>query len=260
MNISQLFDEFMDKKLLQLNQDLLLLIEGYADNGIPIGEWTQPKSFLIFAFAKSYRTVNSVLLLCENGYGQDAFMLVRTLFELLITTAYIFKEDTDNRITQYNEYDWVLRNKMLSSVKKNKDSKGKSLLQERSLSEGINLKEIKQKSKEVLQSYEEEDAQTWSKKSIFQMAKAVGLEDLYDSLYALGSQLTHSASRSANEYMRVVDGELELLTYPSDNYIDESLVGSFMCFYHIVKQLDEVFDLALTDSLAEFEKRITELT
>lgn len=250
----------MNAKLLQLNKDLLLLIEEYADNGIPIGEWNQPKSFLIFAFAKSYRTVNSVLLLCERGNGQDAFMLVRTLFELLITTAYIFKEDTDNRVSKYNEYDWVLRSKMLSSVKKNKDPKGKSLLQERSLSEGIDLKEIKQKSKEVLQSYEEGDAETWSKKSIFQMAKAVGLEDLYDSLYALGSQLTHSASRSANEYMRIVDGELELLTYPSDNYIDESLVGSFMCFYHIIKQLDETFKLSLESSLSGFEQKIVELT
>lgn len=250
----------MNQELLKLNKDLISVIEKYADTGLPIREWSQSKSFMIFAFVKSYRTVNSVLLLCEHGNGQDAFMLVRTLFELLITAAYIFKEDTENRVTQYNEYDWVLRNKMLGSVKKNKNAKGKELLQKRSKNEGIDLKEIKQKSKEVLQGYLEGDAETWSKKSVFQMAKAVGLEDLYDSLYALGSQLTHSASRSANEYMKVTNGELELLTYPSSNYVDESLVGSFMCFYHIIKQLDEVLDLALTDSLSEFEKRIVEMT
>lgn len=209
---------------------------------------------------KSYITTNSILLLCENGNDQDAFMLIRTLFELLITTAYIFKEDAESRVAQYNEYDWVLRHKMVSSVSKGKNILSKELLQDMSQNAGIDLEEIRQKSKKVTESYSCDDAETWSKKSIFQMAKEVGLESLYNSLYALGSQLIHSASRSANEYIKENNGEMELITYPSDIYIDESLVGSFMCFHHVIRQLDEVFNLGLSDALSELEKRELEVT
>jgi len=41
----------MNKELLKLNRDLIEQIEKYTD-GIPMGEWSQSKSFLIFAFCE----------------------------------------------------------------------------------------------------------------------------------------------------------------------------------------------------------------
>lgn len=246
----------MDSKLLKLNKDLIGLVKKYADTGIPIGEWTETKSILIYSFVKGYRTSNSVLLLCVNGNGQDAFMLVRTLFELMVTIGYIFKEDTEARTKLYTEYDWILRDKMFRNVSSSKQAK--TLLKEKGSE--VDLDEVKQNAKKHKSNYVKGDSNTWSKKGIEKMAKDIGVGQLYKTLYALGSQLTHSASRSANDYMKVENGEVELFTYPSNIYVNESLIGCFYCFYHIVQQLNKTFELGIGDGLKDLEEQITQQT
>lgn len=241
-----------NKELFDLNKELLAEVEQFSD-GLPLEEWDESKSFLIFSFVKSYRTVNSVLLLCQSGNGQDAFMLVRTLFDLMVTTGYIFQKETKKRIKLYNEYDWILRDEMLKNVRKNK--KAKELLVQKPQYKEIDLNEIKDKAKKHRATYTANDRNTWSKKSIWQMSKEVGFGQLYNTLFALGSQLSHSASRSVNEYMKEEDGKLELMTYPSDTYVNESLVGSFHTFFYIVTILDTQLDLGLSEALSKLEKR-----
>lgn len=241
----------MDNKLLELNQRLIALVEDYSE-GLPIGEWTESKSILIYAFVKGYRTSNSVLLLCEKGNGQDAFMLVRTLFELMVTVGYIFNKDTEERTKMYNGYDWVLRDKMFRNISNNKQAQ--KLLKERN--SGIDFDEMEQKAKTHKETY----GNSWSGKSIEKMAKEIGVGQLYKTLYALGSQLTHSAPRSANDYMKVKDDEVELLTYPSEIYVNESLVGCFFCFYHIIQQLNEILELGIGKELRELEWEATKQT
>lgn len=218
--------------------------------GIDIGEWSREKSFLLFAFVKSYRTTNSILLLCEHGNGQDAFMLVRTLFELMVITGYIFKTDTKNRIELYTQNDWVLRDKMIKNIN------DKTIVLKASLKQGneFDIDEITTKAKSHRKSYNKGDCKTsWSKKHISEMAKEIGVEELYKSIYMLGTILTHSLSRAGNEYLRDDNGGIELLTYPSDNYIGESLVGTYFCFYHILQQLDETLNLGISDKLKDLD-------
>lgn len=248
----------MKKKLLELNKELISLIEQFSDKGLPIEKYTKRNLLLMFAFTKSYKTTNSILILCEKGNGQDAFMLVRTLFELLITIRYIFEKDTKSRIAQYYNYDDVLRSRIFSTIKKGKSHDVKQELRELVNKGEINLKSVKEKSKQILQNYTSDDAETWSKRSIFRMAKEVGLKELYNSLYALGSQFIHSASRSENAYMKIVNDKVDLLTYPSDEYVVESLVDSFTCFHQMVKQLNDIFNLKLEKRLSEIEDEMKE--
>jgi len=44
------------------------------------------------------------MILCNHGNGQDAFILVRTLFELMLSTEYIFINDTDEKLELFNQY------------------------------------------------------------------------------------------------------------------------------------------------------------
>ncbi|CAG1020642.1 hypothetical protein DOJK_00486 [Patescibacteria group bacterium] len=247
----------MSKELYKLNKELIELVNKYSETGLPIGQWSPSKSFILFTFAKSYKTLNSVLILCERGNGQDAFILVRSLFELMLITKYIFKEDTDERIRLFNEYDWILRDRMLRGALKNDATSNMLII--KADENRIDFKEIKARAKAHRKTYTEGDADTWSKKSVWQMAKDVKSEDLYNSLYTLGSQLVHSGSRSATEYFKIINGEVDLQTYANYSYVNESLIGGFEFFLQIVKDLNKILELNLENELNNLEQRMVSI-
>lgn len=72
------------------------------------------KSLVHFFIVKAIKTFRAIQFLIENGYGEDAAVLLRCQFELLTNFLYISKEDQDNRAKKYICYSYILAKKDLN--------------------------------------------------------------------------------------------------------------------------------------------------
>ena len=94
-------DNFREKysDLFYFNEDLRVIIEPVLDNH---PEPKTPKQFfLLYALAKSHKTQAAILLLSEKGFGQDAGILARSIFESAITALYIAKDETGKIVERF---------------------------------------------------------------------------------------------------------------------------------------------------------------
>ena len=240
------------KNLFSFNHQLKLLVDGYLKKEIRnIG----PKDALIaFTLAKAYKTHLAIMLLCKEGYGEDASILNRTIFELLITLLYILKDPTDERAYRYYAFDWILRERMFNYT----EQKPELLLQleQRELKPevgDVSISEIKQMAKQVQTKYKYK-GYNWSDKSLGKMAEEVGRNGQYKTMYRLSSQHTHSHSRVMNDYVKRTENGFINFAGISDNWVEEDLVMGFDFFSGIFaaasdrygwkgeKELEPLFD------------------
>ncbi len=209
-----------------------------------------------FAIGKAYKTHKAIMLLCENGYGQDAAILCRSLFDLMITIAYITKDPTDKRAERFQDYDWIIRKKMYQYAQNKPEAM--KMIKEHS----AHLKENENSIEEVLREadlaqsrYNYDPRYGWSIKSIRGMSEEVGRVEAYDTVYSLQSNLTHSAIRALNEYLQLdKKGGILVDTSESDTWVEETLVTTFDFFYHLIVAWDEECDLGLKESLDTISK------
>lgn len=235
------------------NQELRTLVETHWDKAGGISTPTQ--GIVAFALGKSHKTHEAVLLLCDRGFGQDAAILVRSMFELAVMALYIHKDKTGKLALRYMNHDWVLRKKMYGYIQ-SKDSIRKVMEADpRHTKE--HLEEIKEGAENAQATFDYFHF-SWSDKNLAEMAKAVRLKDVYETVYRLQSQLAHSATRSMNEYIFEVDGKFIHETGASDKWIDEALVTAFHFHYLIVGVWNKSFSLKMDNSIDDLAKRYTE--
>ena len=243
LNESQFF-----KELEHLNDYL----DNILDNRLMAGfSYSIPKElFTTFVIAKSRKTHEAITLLCKNGFGEDAFMLSRTLFELLIIFLYILK-DTKNRLARYIKYDHVTREKLYNYI----STKPEFLRDERATPEVI--QQIHDAYKEVKDDYEKPF--TWSDKTIGEMSKEVGRFEAYKTVYKLQCILSHSEPRSINDYFKEENELLVIDVGAKTNLIDKSLIVNFDFFFAILEEVNEVFKLGLEEKFKEISTRFVDL-
>lgn len=213
------------KELFSFNHQLKLIVDEYLKKEIKnIG----PKDALVaFTLAKAYKTHSAVMVLSEEGYGEDASILNRTIFELLVTLLYVLKDPTDERAYRYYSFDWILREKMFKYA----EQKPELLLQieQRTLKPkmgDVSLNEIKNMANKVQKKFKYK-GNNWSDKSIGEMAKEVNKEGQYKTMYRLSSQHAHSPSRVMNDYVRRTENGFINFAGISDNWVEEDLVMAF---------------------------------
>ena len=240
------------KDLFSFNHQLKLLVDDYLERVIRnIG----PKDALVaFTLAKSYKTHSAIMTLCEGGYGEDASILNRTIFELLITLLYILKDPTDERAYRYYAFDWILREKMFNYA----EQKPELLLQleQRELKPkkgDVSISEVKKMAKQVQDKYKYK-GYNWSDKSLGEMADEVNRSGQYKTMYRLSSQHTHSHSRVMNDYVKPTENGFTNFAGISDNWVEEDLVMAFDFFsgifaaasdqygWKVEKELEPLFD------------------
>jgi hypothetical protein len=64
---------------------------------IPEDGVTPIEKVVIVAVAKAFKTYQSILILCREGYVDDAEVLLRTLFELAVSVRYVKLDPTGRR-------------------------------------------------------------------------------------------------------------------------------------------------------------------
>ncbi|MCL4339156.1 DUF5677 domain-containing protein [Patescibacteria group bacterium] len=216
---------------------------------------TPKKAYTSFTLGKAYKTHEAVLILCSEGYGEDAAILVRSLFELLVTLQYILKDKTDYRINRYFAYDWVLRKKMFDYAKTKpeilKEIEGRVISPQPG---DTNIEEVTKMAKEVQEKYKYKRF-GWSDKTIYDMALEIGRIGNYRTIYALQSQIAHTAVRVINEYVKDSGLGLNIMVGPGLNWIENNLVAVFDFYYSLIGECDKLFEFGFDKRLDDIAKR-----
>lgn len=240
------------KTLLALNKELRNVVEKLFSKELEIK--TSKSFFAGFVLGKAYKTHGVILNICEDGYGEDAAVLVRTVFDLLITFLYINKDKTNYRISRYLSHDWILRQKTYEYAK-NKPAFAEEIRKRalKTLPTQNTPEEIKKYAREAQTKYKYKNV-GWSDKSIRDMSEEVGRLDAYSTVYRLQSQITHGATRVMNDYVKAAPKGFTIEIGPSENWISESLVTAFDFLYSIAGEYDKMHELGFAkniDAVAE---------
>ncbi len=239
--------------LFHFNEELREIIEPVLD------KHPEPKDrkqfFLLYALTKSYKTQVAILLLGENGFGQDAGILSRSIFELAIITLYIVKDDTEKNVERFFDYDCIARAKMYNSV--SEEMRYKEEFKKRD-PVGITIKEMLEEAERIEKKYRNIKSNRWSEEGFKDIAEKVGRLDAYKTVYALQCNLTHPNPRNMNDYLSISEGRLEVNAGPDDKWISESLVATFDFLSCIIDAWNKEFKLGLEGKLDDLAKRYSE--
>lgn len=240
--------------LLSLNKQLHDLVEGKLQQDILDGN--NKDFFVAFVMCKAFKTYEATGLLCRSGYGEDAFMLARTLLELMVIASYILQDDTEDRLMRYMSYDWVTRKKMYDYIVTKDDSLAELNKEIESGNRDNTLAEVEEEYKKAMEKYKYKNGR-WSDKSIRGMCEAIGRVDLYHKVYSLQCTIGHTNARSMNDYTKITD-EGTILNI-GDNYdlASKTLAVVFECFFHIAKETGDRFGWGIESQLKELEKRFS---
>ncbi|MBI3335762.1 MAG: hypothetical protein HY001_04680 [Candidatus Portnoybacteria bacterium] len=240
--------------IFDFNKQLSHLVYSKFENIKPDSD----KSFFIaFIIGKAYKTHKAIMLLCKQGYGEDAFMLARTLFELMITTSYIFQDDSDERLMRYMEYDWVTRKKMYDYAV-TKDELSEALNKKVGHEKGGRgvINQVQTEYKRVMTKYKY-NKNGWSDKSISGMAESIGRGDAYNTVYKLQCIVAHTNARSINEYMDLTNEGLVFNIGRNDDSVEKTLVAAFDFLRSIIEEANKQFTWNLGVSLESlYEKYV----
>lgn len=247
------------KALLSFNQELRTLADKMLDKSQKI---VGPRDmFTAFAIGKGYKTHGAVFLLGKQGYGEDASILARSLFDLLVNLLYIQADHTDGRAYRYFQYDWILRKKMFTYALGKPEIMDK--IQERTNNprpDDTTIQEVEEQAK-LSQEKNNYTERGWSDKSLHDMAQEVGRIDAYKTVYRLQCQLDHNATRSVNEYAKQSQDGIVFEVGQSGNWVEESLVIAFDFYYSILVAFNSHFKAGFDKEILDLENRfVTELS
>jgi uncharacterized protein DUF5677 len=183
-------------------------------------------------YGKARKQASAVHLLASQGYGEDALILARSLVNLCIDLEYITvdQNQTETRARRWTAKGRVTRRKFGKRVGATPPDEHK-----------------------VNWTAEQALADEWPQ-TIEERAKVAGLENFYNLPYRHGSSFEHSDSWSATSFLELAhDGVVDMLTGPSDRYVDLSLLTLACAFAEIACRFGRFygFDFAGADQAME---------
>jgi len=241
------------KRLFGYNEELRKIADSVLEK--EFSKITPKVAFTTFALGKAYKTHGAILLLCAQGYGEDAAILTRSLFDLSITLLYILKDPTNKRVLRYFHYDSIIRKKMYDYAKTvptfNK------LFEERKIhpKHGDTTTEEVEKYANLAQEKHNYGRMGWSDKPIRQMAEEVGRGGAYQTVYYLQSNISHSAVRTMNDYVKARNGGYTVDIGQGESWVQEDLVASFDFFSTIISRCNKPLRLGIARQLNALTKR-----
>jgi hypothetical protein len=241
------------KSLFDFNKELRRIADSIL--GKEFSKITPKVAFTTFALGKAYKTHGAILLLCAQGYGEDAAILTRSLFDLSFTLLYILKDPTNKRVLRYFHYDSILRKKLYDYAKTVPTFI--ELFEERKIHPkygDITIEEVEKYAKLVQEKYNY-GRMGWSDKPIRQMAEEVGRGGAYRTVYYLQSNISHSAVRTMNDYVKAHDRGYTVDIGQGESWVQEDLVASFDFFSAIIGRCNKSLRLRIARQLNALLKR-----
>jgi len=229
-----------------------------------------------FILRKTTKTMKAVCDLCSKGYGEDAQVLGRTIFENAINLTFVckpdFKETRDCLASLYilhSAKEQQNKQRGIEELKKKGKckewiedlEKGKSSLDKQELMEGASTKEVLEAAEKCLKEYlrklgkKPKDKRSWSSISLKDMSEIVGepYECYYHFIYWSLSKLVHPSTLGSSSYHGV--------SHPSDEFGEtgRALQISFDCYWRIVFMVDKIFELGFEEEINQVGQAVWEL-
>ncbi len=187
------------------------------------------KAAVMFFFIKSWKTFQGIFTLCNIGLGEDAGILLRSLFEMTVNLMYISKDPLE-RARLFVEYDFVQRQQLHEKFSRKKaDPSYARILAAATLD---TVEELENNYKRVKKNYP--NKRSWSGKSLADMAKDVSFEWQYDYIYWVLSHLVHPNPKAIDKYMRMEEGSIVIANASSKEDIERvwvSACGFLLLFF-----------------------------
>lgn len=240
-------------KLYGFIEELLLLIKSIQTAG---GYPNTKKNRIASAFlVKATKTLKAITILCKQGYGEDAVILSRSLFDMLVDILYITRFKLDTMADRYELYDDVWLAKAFSPKGKSRNLKKLIRQRERKLQpDDKTLEEINRKATKVMKRFKYR-SDTWRPENLYNMAVKVKLGPLYQTMFKLHSQVVHTAPRIINNYAVINNGHLNYTYQPSHKHISDALFSSFSHTFGILKVFNQLTHTLPQESLDMLETK-----
>ena len=166
--------------------------------------FTQFQKVALVSVARARDLVDSIRMLGEAGYVEQAGTLLRSLFELHISLDYIARADSETRVQRFLDYDDVLayrgHRRVLDLAKRG----------DRGAQEALDR--AQQRIEEIERGYERfcerhwkgkgnQERSHWSGLNVYQLCQELDRVMEYLAVYQRYSEPTHSAARSLSKQL-----------------------------------------------------------
>ena len=201
-------------------------------------------------FLKGFNTFWATLKLSKEGFGSEAMITVRSLFNLVVNLLWISKENSNERAERFLAFDIVYRKHRRDVVKSYNPG----------LPDPPNFKEIEDQYDSIKNKYSvtgDPRRDKWVEKSIAKMAVDVGKKKNYDIVYSYLSEIEHSGASSLSRYVRVEGNEIRFQPGPSVELVYIALILNFDNFYTLLRQVLKLFPLAI--NIQEYKETFRKL-
>lgn len=238
------------QQLVQLNRELRnSLISGLETHrsGPDEGKYWP----LLHLAVQVIRKHEGLELLSEHGLGQEAGMMLRSMFEATVNAVWISK-DIDTRMKRYHYYQYFAAQQYQNLADKRGIIKNSSSIRE----DASHKKTIKQIAEEVgwreMEKYGFKKNTPWSGRNLKQMAEDLGLGWLerYETVYKIYSDVTHAGAVSGRDYFSQSDSGVTTITVsPQWEHCHLCLTEAYLYLTMTFSVADACVDLGLDKQL-----------
>ena len=183
----------------------------------------------------AFRLFRSIMYLCQQGFWQEAEIMLRSLFEVTVNTIYV-DIDPESRAELYLEYDIVFRKRLLDAAKRQTDPQWAVLTgdcQKGALEIETEYKKVKQKFP---------NKNSWSNKTVRQMAKETGMGWYYDFLYAMWSNKTHGNVRAMFDVSKNGGDAVHIMLDPDFEGVRRTVIAACGFLIRVLDIHNKVFN------------------
>lgn len=193
----------------------------------------------LFFLSKSFKSFWATIELAKKGFGEDALILSRSIFENAITYLYISK-DPAKRTDLYLKHDCIGSRRYLNICR----SINTIIPDEDEIA-----RTIEGNYQEVRGDYKQN--KLWNGKTLKDLAVEVGLEETYNLIYPLHSEFVHSGIKTMKYYIQD-EGEKVVVNYgPSDNFVDNALISAHNSLVRILNTYNDKMGLPYARELQD---------
>jgi len=224
-----------------------------------------------FVLRKTSRSLKAICDLCLAGFGEDAQILGRTIFELSLTLAFITKplemrelKDISSEdlarlyILHGNEEQRRMQQRIEGIKSQNKCKDWDFNLTHESSAKGDHARIQKDflLLRDKLRMYLEKNnikhsrEQNWNYMTLNETAQFIGepIECQYYYVYWMVSNLVHPSTLGSSSYYKETPGEVE-----------RGLILGINCFWRVLTMTNQIFKLDLDRQIVEFGSKFAQL-
>jgi hypothetical protein len=204
--------------------------QGFTACKVPWSTMTVYQRVVSLIFQKAFKSFLSVIRLCQISLTEDAGIILRSMFNLLVIAAWIRHGDSARRAQQYMAWFHVETYRMLAEEP---DALNRHPEVLKNYNAAKHLFERTKKGRTRLQS-------TWHGTDIKTMSKDVGLSTHYEKAYRFLSSFEHSDAMAYVGLMKVKNGDAVLEIY-NELLLSDYLEHAFDYFRYIFKYWNDEF-------------------